>query len=279
MKKIQKIILLLMISVSLNSFSQTIGNYIDVVYLKNGSIIKGIIIEQIPNKSIKVKMSDGSELVYSVSEIEKFTREEITSSSPKQKQVDKNKNSDRIKWINDFKRKADGHFIDIDAMISSSRGFRITNGYRFNKLKYIGIALGLEFTKRDAYMMPQEHFAFDDVPMASINLVYSQDVLDYRITPYYQIEAGYGFALERSIRFEDQNGSLLFRNYGGPMLGMSTGVKFKTKKKIVYKLGLDYKISSNFSNDQFHRLPANSPISRESMRITPAFGLRFGIGF
>lgn len=30
-------------------------NYEDVVYLKNGSIIHGIIVEQIPNESIKIE--------------------------------------------------------------------------------------------------------------------------------------------------------------------------------------------------------------------------------
>ncbi len=38
-------------------------NLIDVVYLKNGSIIRGIIIEQIPNTTIKLKTSDGMKLL------------------------------------------------------------------------------------------------------------------------------------------------------------------------------------------------------------------------
>ena len=38
-------------------------NYQDVVYLKNGSIIRGVIIEQIPNKSIKIETSDKSVFV------------------------------------------------------------------------------------------------------------------------------------------------------------------------------------------------------------------------
>lgn len=34
--------------------------YVDVVYLKNGSIIRGMIIEQIPNVSLKIQTKDGS---------------------------------------------------------------------------------------------------------------------------------------------------------------------------------------------------------------------------
>ena len=36
----------------------------DVVYLKNGSVIKGSVIEMIPNQSIKVQTADGSLFVY-----------------------------------------------------------------------------------------------------------------------------------------------------------------------------------------------------------------------
>jgi TM2 domain-containing membrane protein YozV len=48
----------------------------DVVYLKDGSIIKGTIIEQIPNVSIKIETIDGSVFVYKMEQIEKITKEE-----------------------------------------------------------------------------------------------------------------------------------------------------------------------------------------------------------
>ena len=48
--------------------------YEDVVYLKDGSIIHGIIIEQAPNKYIKIK-SGKNVFVYQMDEIEKMTKE------------------------------------------------------------------------------------------------------------------------------------------------------------------------------------------------------------
>ena len=36
----------------------------EIVYLKNGSVIRGTVIEQVPNKSIKVQTADGSIFVY-----------------------------------------------------------------------------------------------------------------------------------------------------------------------------------------------------------------------
>jgi len=52
------------------------NKYIDVVYLKNGSIIRGTILEQIPNVSIKIQTKDGSLFVYKMDDVEKITKEQ-----------------------------------------------------------------------------------------------------------------------------------------------------------------------------------------------------------
>ena len=53
----------------------------DVVHLKNGSIIKGTIIELIPNATVKIQTADGSLFVYTMSEIEKIEKESDTAPS------------------------------------------------------------------------------------------------------------------------------------------------------------------------------------------------------
>ncbi len=73
----KNIFLFIFLFMSYNSINaQT--NYEDVVYLKNGSIIHGIIIEQIPNESIKIK-SGQNIFVYKISEVQKMTKEEVAS--------------------------------------------------------------------------------------------------------------------------------------------------------------------------------------------------------
>ncbi len=49
--------------------------YVDVVYLKNGGVIRGMIIEQTPNVQIKIQTKDGSIFVYKMDEIEKMAKE------------------------------------------------------------------------------------------------------------------------------------------------------------------------------------------------------------
>lgn len=55
----------------------------DVVYLKNGSIIRGTVIEQIMGKSIKIQTRDGNVFVYPIDNVEKITKETpVSNPSP-----------------------------------------------------------------------------------------------------------------------------------------------------------------------------------------------------
>ena len=54
--------------------------YEEVIYLKNGSVIKGVIVEQIPDVSIKIQTKDGNIFVYKMEEVEKITKEPIQTS-------------------------------------------------------------------------------------------------------------------------------------------------------------------------------------------------------
>lgn len=73
----RKVILFLMFFFcTLMVYSQV--QYIDVVYLKNGGKISGIIVEQIPGESIKIETKDGGLLIFKMDEIEKMTKEKVT---------------------------------------------------------------------------------------------------------------------------------------------------------------------------------------------------------
>ena len=69
----KRISFILLIFVTTISFSQ--NNLDEVVYLKNGSVIRGLIIEQIPNQTLKIQTKDGSVFVYNFSEVQKITKE------------------------------------------------------------------------------------------------------------------------------------------------------------------------------------------------------------
>ncbi len=71
-------------------------NYLDVVYLKNGSIIRGIIIEQIPSESLKIQTNDGNVFVFSIEEVSKLAKEQTTTMRTRQRIASQFDNYNRI---------------------------------------------------------------------------------------------------------------------------------------------------------------------------------------
>lgn len=62
--------------VAIGLFSEAESQVVEeVVYLKNGSVVRGIIVEQIPNETIRIRTRGGSEFVFQMSEVLKITKE------------------------------------------------------------------------------------------------------------------------------------------------------------------------------------------------------------
>lgn len=62
---------------ALPAYSAAQSDLQDVVYLTDGSIIRGTIIEHIPSELLRIQTSDGSVLVYSIDRVIKITREPV----------------------------------------------------------------------------------------------------------------------------------------------------------------------------------------------------------
>lgn len=54
----------------------------DVVYLKDGGVVRGIIIEQIPNQSILIRTRDGNQFRFQMDQIARIARETVAVSPP-----------------------------------------------------------------------------------------------------------------------------------------------------------------------------------------------------
>ena len=84
MKKISTIIFCILFTSI--TFSQQV--YEEVVYLKNGSIITGTILEQVPDVSVKIQTKDGNIFVYKMEEIDRITKEALQPSAQADDVVD-----------------------------------------------------------------------------------------------------------------------------------------------------------------------------------------------
>lgn len=112
--------------------------------MKNGSIIKGIILEQIPNETIKIETSDGSVWVFQMSEVLKITKE---FSSRNSTMMMKNRHGER----DEFKTNGYKGFVDVggafgvgtygDGLVSVSS----THGYQFNPYFFLGVGVGVNY--------------------------------------------------------------------------------------------------------------------------------------
>ena len=81
----KKHLLIILLFLQMFAFSQT--NYIDILYLKNGSIIRGTITELSVNSQVKIKTTDGSLFVYKWEDVEKIEKEEAPKTSPQEKNI------------------------------------------------------------------------------------------------------------------------------------------------------------------------------------------------
>jgi hypothetical protein len=60
---------------------------IDVVHLKNGDVLKGVIIENVPNDYVRIELQGGSIFTVKYADILKFTKENVSSPASTQPQT------------------------------------------------------------------------------------------------------------------------------------------------------------------------------------------------
>lgn len=54
----------------------TSAQSVDILYLKNGSVIKGSVKEIIPTEIVKIETADGSLFVYNMVDVDKISKED-----------------------------------------------------------------------------------------------------------------------------------------------------------------------------------------------------------
>jgi len=244
---------------SLQATAQTI--YEDVVYLKNGNVIHGIIIEQIPKESLKIKTADNSIFVFKLDEILKITKEELATKNSKPVKV---KNLEKkkmgftdilegsfswsfVKTNSDYEY--NGHTYpnnsEFDQMNNTlSLGAHNVFGYLFNPWFSTGAGIGTQIYSSELF-----------VPLF---LDLRANFLDNNISPFANAKVGYSFSINE-ILGNDNNIE------GGLMGSFSGGLKYfvNPRMAITFSVGLLYqevKTYDNYSNYNY-----NPEISTRSM--------------
>lgn len=204
----------------------------EVVYLKNGSIIKGIIVEQVPNKSLKIQTPDGSLFFCDLNEVEKITKEVPVRTSYRRTASSDNQSMDNSEPT----IKANGYkaFIDFGYTVGTGdhaigrAELTTSHGYQFNPYLFIGGGAGFQYYhEAEAFTLPI---------FADIRVNFTQGA----IVPFAGIKAGYTLNLTDGL-------------YGiGAYLAPSVGVKFVLPDRKAVNLSLGYtaqfeKVSYNYN--------------------------------
>jgi len=219
MKKILLLALFILASVF---YAKAQNNLQDVVYLKNGSIIRGIIIEQVPNESIKVETRDGNVFVYKIDEIQKIAKEAGRAyggnRSLRQSEFNKPRGYMGLVEI--------GGGIGFGGWGADRVSITMVNGYRVVPQFAVGIGVGVEiFSYNDNYVFGyNDHHTEFALP---IFLHLRSDFIDGKVSPYVAFNAGYNVLLSGGF-------------FDGLMIEPTLGVSFNVGHKNRMTAGVSY---------------------------------------
>lgn len=224
----------------------------DVVYLKNGSVIRGLIVEQVPNQSIKIQTKDKNVFVFSINEVEKITKEgqDKADRNPRQTtELDPSLNNGLKTGINFEptlllapvveKSSNDKKYILTQA--------QVTANCQINPFIALGIGTGVR------------SYSFDDTYFP----LYGQFRVNFKnkpVSPYLETALGYGFSSKDSYD-------------GGAMFNLSFGFAKRMKAgQVRFGLLLDAfdRKSDAAENDDFNLYPDLG---------STAFGIKVGFTF
>ncbi len=244
----QHLLLLLFVLVCNLSFGQ--NNMEEVVYLKNGSVIRGIIIEQIPNQSIKIQTKDRNVFVFKYDDIEKITKENLplenTGNKSKETAFKKSGfiNQTEINYSPGIGYLEYGNYNVKNT--ANSYGFRTVNGFQLNEHFSIGVGIGID-NYQNATLFP-------------ITLDSRVTILKGKVSPVFIWNFGYAVGLN-DIK-------------GGIIMNPQIGIKTFISKNVAYLFNFGYKLLGqeityldgyNYSN----------PISKTPIFVTENINLKF----
>jgi hypothetical protein len=275
----------------------------DVVYLKNGSIYRGMIIEQVPGVSLKIETAGGNVFFVAIGDVAKFTKEKKAMPEGDMRH-DRGEGYYHDEMHRDryylgfhhhmhdsarsqFQPRKKGYFMTAQMLIENIEGGgRLVNGYKFGRFGYLGIGIGADFIFND---MRHNNSNYSGVYLP-LYLHYGGDILKKRITPFYSIEAGYAF--RPNINNNNNNtpfGEPSFFNNnsgatsvsGGMMGGVGFGVKFYSRHRVFFSISAhaDFQQATNtYANNYYQNgyYYYNSYKDHTTLMIP---GIRLGLGF
>ncbi len=207
----------LLFLVSFAAFGQA-GWVEEIVYLKNGSVIRGIIVEEIPGKSYKIQTADNSIIVFNYEDIEKITREIVAHPKPT-KQSSTASGSDKPSKANLYLGLSFYSGLNSDYN-SKSSGVEAILDYHTTPYITTGLGVGLD--------------GYDGLSWIPLFAEIKVDLAPGKTQPFIFGRCGYYAPVQSYDNWRDYTGGL--------MLAAGAGIKtaLGEKSSLIFKVGYRY---------------------------------------
>lgn len=219
----------------------------EVVYLKNGSIIRGTIVEQKPNESLKIQTSDGSIFVYNMAEIDKITKEMPLKKTLSDYENDQDDAPETYGWSKAPRYRGfvgDSYIFGIGDYKENREFLYTSHGVQINPFFYAGVGAGVN------YWFDSECWS---VPIFAHLRGEFHRALKKNVSPYVDAKIGYSVADVEGFYFAPSIGCHFY--FGHSKTGVSVGVgyvlqdaeiEYNHRSKTINASGLEITVAFDF---------------------------------
>jgi hypothetical protein len=172
----------------------------EVIYLKNGSVIRNIQEMEHADSLIRVRTADGSVFVFGPGDLAKMGFE------PRQSRYKTSGYLLSFEWGVLAGRQSPRTQFGIAREAVTSFSFAVVNGYRFNRFIGTGLGVGID--------------AYREGVMTPVFVRATGHLFNAKFSPVYAVDAGYGFY---SPVFNDQPRNNVKYRFGGGLMGHAAG--------------------------------------------------------
>ncbi len=199
----------------------------DVVYLKNGGMVRGQIVVLIPDSTLRIRILGGTEFVFKWNEIEKIAKEEAAW-----QEIQKQQKMSAPRRTGPVKYKSSG------LMISTEFGLFAGPGGLYSSATIFSVA-GIANRVISPHFMPGIGISFDRyVYNGTLVPVFFDLRGDFKkekkLTGFYFSQCGYGFAFLN-------NNPTITKYEGGLMAHTGLGLRLYTRTKAAYSMSFGYR--------------------------------------
>ena len=216
---------------SIASFAQK--DLEDVIYLKNGSFLRGTIVEVVPGKSVTIQVAETKKLEINLEDIEKMTRENVPDFQ-------------NPKYEGKIRKRGLQDVTELGIMVGISE-YRTDNGWFSNAENPFTIFTAVDYIFNYNFCTGagMGYDKWDTLSLMPFFVDLRVNLMKKAITPFLFADAGYALGWSKTVKGSDK---------GGMMFNAGVGAKLVLEKSVALNFSLGYKLQNIRSKDKTNHI-------------------------